>query len=198
MVTQPSAPVVVAATSLEARAVRRRAPRANVVEAGVSLARLNGTPLGAVAISCGLAGGLRNDLPTGALVIPSVLATTAGDATACDPEWTERLREAARRLGYAFVDAPLLSSTQLVTGGDRPFWAERGYAGVDMESAFIRAPAIAAVRVILDTPQRELSADWLHPARAMLRPRNWGQMVWLAREGPRCADRAARVIAAAL
>jgi len=198
MAMHDSEPVIVAATSLEARAVQRRAPAARVLESGVSLARLDGSSLGAIAISCGLAGGLRGDLPTGTVLIPSMLGTTSGESIECDVEWTRRLRHAAQGLGLATVDAPLLSSAKLVTCGDRAYWAERGYSGVDMESAFIRADAIAAVRVILDTPQHELSPEWLNPARAFLNPRNWGQAMWLAREGPRCADLAARIIAAAL
>ena len=194
----PETPAVVTATSLEARAVRRRAPRAHVIEAGVGLARMEPGQLPGVAISAGLAGGLRADLPTGTLLIPSAIATTNGTAIASDAEWTARLREAAQRLGYACVDAALLTSEQLIVGDERAAWAARGFAAVDMETGRIPAARIAAVRVVLDTPQRELSPDWLNPSRAMLRPRNWGQMFWLAREGPRCADIAARVIAAAL
>lgn len=178
--------------------MRRRAPHATVIESGVGLARWRGAALPGIAISCGLAGGLRDELPTGTIVIPSAVATTDGTAIACDPEWTARLREAAQRLGYAWVDAAVLTSNTLVTREARATWAARGFAAVDMESARIPARGIAVVRVVLDTPRRELSRDWLNPARAMLRPRNWGQMFWLAREGPRCADIAARVIAAAL
>ena len=72
-----------------------------------------------------------------------------------------------------------------------------GYAGVDMETGLLDAPRIAAVRVILDTPQHELSPDWLRPARALRNPRNWPQALWLARDAPRCARRAAEVVAAA-
>ncbi len=194
----PEAPTIVAATTLEARAVRRHAPAARIVESGVGLARLRAVTIDNVAISVGLAGGLREDVPTGTLVIPSAVATNDGTAIACDPEWTARLRAAAAHLGLAFLDAALLTSDALVVGAARATWGARGFAAVDMETARIPAPAIAAVRVVLDTPQRELSPDWLDPSRAMLRPRNWGQMFWLAREGPRCADLAARVLAAAL
>jgi hypothetical protein len=51
--------------------------------------------------------------------------------------------------------------------------------------------------VILDTPARELNADWLRPVRALSDPRNWAEAMWLAREAPRCARRAAEVVAAA-
>lgn len=193
----PEAPTIVAATRLEARAVRRHAPKATVVESGIALARLNGSLPGA-AISCGLAGGLRNDLPTGTILIPSAVATSDGTVIECDPAWTERLRAGARSLGFAFLDAALLTSDVLVVGDQRAMWAARGFAAVDMETARIPAQAIAAVRVVLDTPQRELSPEWLDPSRAMRNPKNWGQMFWLAREGPRCANLAARIIAASL
>jgi hypothetical protein len=194
----PDVPAIVTAMSLEARAVRRRVAHANVIESGIGLAKMNRRPILGVAISCGLAGGLRTDLPSGTIVIPSAVATNAGTAIACDAEWTARLREAAKQLGCAYIDAALLTSDTLVVGNARAAWAARGFAAVDMETARIPAQRIAAVRVILDTPQRELSPDWVNPARAMLKPRNWGQMFWLAREGPRCADIAACVIAAAL
>ncbi|HEX8806511.1 MAG TPA: hypothetical protein VF741_06160 [Candidatus Aquilonibacter sp.] len=194
----PDTPTVFAATSLESRAVRRHAPAARIVESGVGLTRMLDATVDGVAISVGLAGGLRVDVPTGTLVIPSAVATDNGTAIACDPRWTTRLRAAAAHLGFAFLDAALLTSETLVVGDARATWAARGFAAVDMETARIPAHAIAAVRVVLDTPQRELSPDWLHPSRAMLRPRNWGQMLWLAREGPRCADLAARVLAVAL
>jgi hypothetical protein len=159
---------------------------------------MRGNRLDGVAISCGLAGGLRTDLPTGTVVIPTAVATHDGNAIECDGEWTVRLRDAATHLGFAYVDAALLTSDVLVIGDARAAWAARGFAAVDMETARIPARRIAAVRVILDTPLRELSPEWLNPARAMMRPKNWGQLAWLARAGPRCADLAARILAAAL
>ncbi|HTU71394.1 MAG TPA: hypothetical protein VMF11_13875 [Candidatus Baltobacteraceae bacterium] len=198
MDTQHEPPTVVTATGLETRAVRRRAAGARVVEAGVGLANVGRASFRGLAVSCGLAGGVRDDLATGTILIPSVVATTAGRSIACDAMWTARLRAAAARLGYAYVDAPLLTSETLITGSARAPWASRGFAAVDMETAAIPASAIAAVRVILDTPKRELSPDWLYPARAMLRPKNWGQALWLARVAPRCADVAAHIVAAAL
>jgi hypothetical protein len=194
----PEGPAIVVATSLEARAVRRRAPQANVIESGVGLVKMDGRPLGDVAISVGLAGGLRNDLPTGTVVIPSAVATNDGVAIECDAQWTARLRDAAQHLGCVYIEAALLTSDALVVGDARATWAERGFVAVDMETARIPAQRVAAVRVVLDTPQRELSPEWLTPARAMLRPSNWGQLMWLSREGPRCADLAARILAVAL
>jgi nucleoside phosphorylase len=198
MATQLEVPAIVAATSLEARAVRRHAPQAHVVESGIGLARLRASALGHLAISCGLAGGLRADLPTGTVVIPSSVSTVEGVSIVCNPDWTLRLRRAARELGTFALDAPLLTSATLITGTQRAEWASRGFAAVDMESARILVDGLAVVRVILDTPNNELSSDWLNPARAMFNPRNWKEAVWLSREAPKCADLAGRIVAAAL
>ncbi|MGD0967371.1 MAG: hypothetical protein ABR949_03705 [Candidatus Aquilonibacter sp.] len=198
MATQLEAPAIVAATSLEARAVRRHAPQAHIVESGIGLARLRASALGHLAISCGLAGGLRADLPTGTVVIPSSVSTVEGISIVCDPDWTLRLRRAARELGTFALDAPLLTSATLITGAQRAEWASRGFAAVDMESARILVDGLAVVRVILDTPNNELSTDWMNPPRAMLNPRNWKEALWLSREAPKCADLAGRIVAAAL
>ncbi|HTX55632.1 MAG TPA: hypothetical protein VMD47_00875 [Candidatus Acidoferrales bacterium] len=193
----PDAPAVVVATSIEAKAARRHLPQSEIVEAGIALVRLP-SPFGhSLAISCGLAGGLRDDLPTGTVVIPSTVATAHGKPVACDRAWTQRLKDAATRMGHTFVDLPLLTSERVISGGERSRWASQGYAAVDMETALLPV-AFAAVRVILDTPRNELSPDWVQPARALLRLRNWKQLPFLAREGPRCADLAARIVAAAL
>ena len=86
---------------------------------------------------------------------------------------------------------------QSSTRREREAWASVGFAGVDMETGLIDAPRIAAVRVVLDTPQRELSAEWVEPLRALRSPRNWPQLFWFARNAPRFARRAAQVVAAA-
>lgn len=187
----------VAATPLEARAVRRRAGSIRVLECGIALARSNASSINGAVISCGLAGGLREDLPTGTVVIAREVQSPDGTVRTCDEDLVERLRDAAQRLGHKSVVAPLLTSATLVTGPERAAWASKGFAAVDMETGLLRAERLAAVRVILDTPLRELSPEWLHPARAMLRPSNWPQLFMLAREAPRCADLAARVAAAA-
>ena len=107
------------------------------------------------------------------------------------------LAERARELGIAPLFDPLVTSNTIVRGAARAQWAARGYAAVDMETGLIQAPRIAAVRVILDTPACELSADWRNPIVAMLKPWNWLQALWLAREAPRAAALAARVAAGA-
>ena len=187
---------VVTATPLETKAVRRAAPGFRCVEAGIGLAKVRGDDLGEIVVSCGLAGGLRPDLPTGTVVVPGEVVTTSGERIICDRELTNALAAAARLVAHVEC-GPLLTSPTLIAGAARSEWARRGCVAVDMETGFIRARRLAAIRVILDTPERELSDAWLRPARALLRPRAWTQALWLAREGPRCAKLAAQVLAAA-
>jgi hypothetical protein len=185
---------LLAATSLEARALRRELPDADIVTAGIALSKGFSWRDRAV-VSCGLAGGLRPDLPTGTLLLPRQVRRSDGRILDCDPDLIDAFAHAARALHIEPVFDPLLTADAIVRGPERAVWAARGFAGVDMETGRIDAPRVAAVRVILDTPQRELSQDWLHPIRAMFKPWNWPQLIWLAREAPRAAHRAACVVA---
>lgn len=180
--------------------MRRRVPAARVVTGGVSLATLRDAVTTPVALSVGLAGGLDDALAPGTVVVPERLAGPDGAAIAIDPGWAAALGAASRRLGLPTAGGALVTTADVVTGAARGEWAARGYVAADMESAMIAglAPAIAIVRVILDTPSREISPLWQHPMRAALRPRLWSQGVWLARRAPRCALRAADVLAECL
>ena len=198
MATAPDRVTVVTATPLEARAARAQlGDRARVVQAGIALRRLS-EDLGSIVISCGLAGGLRDDLPTGTVLVPRQVRRPDGAILTCDPDLVERLLRAARDLGTQPVDAPLVTSARIVRGVERTRWANEGYAGADMETGAIYAARLACVRVILDTPAHELSGAWEHPARVLFRPDAWFDIPFLAREAPRCAALAARVIAGAL
>jgi hypothetical protein len=186
--------VLVAATELEARALRRAMPRARILKTGVGLTNVN-QPIADVVVSCGLAGGLRAGLPTGTLLLPREVRRPNGTTLTCDSELVNALAEAAHQLGIEPVFDPLLTSEKIVNGAARSYWAECGFAAVDMETGRIQADRVAAVRVVLDTPERELSQDWQRPVLAMLKPWNWPQAFWLAREAPRAARLAARVVA---
>lgn len=192
---QDDALVLIVATSLEYKALRRALPSARIVLAGIGLSNLK-EPLGSRVLSCGVAGGLRADLETGTLLIPREVRRPDGSTMRCDDELVQALLRAARSLGVEPVTDPLLTSDTIVNGKSRGIWAERGYAGVDMETGRIAAPRVAAVRVVLDTPVYELSSDWSRPMLAILRPKNWAQARWLAREAPRAAGLAGRVVAA--
>jgi hypothetical protein len=187
---------VIAPTSVEAKAARKYCGSLRVVRSGIALADLKEMPPVA-AISFGVAGGLRPDLETGTVLVPAEVRTADGRSLFCDPELVALLRAGAAQLGYTPVSDPILTSSKVVTGAERAAWAARGFSGVDMESAFLRSPRVAVARVILDTPLHELSPQWVNPARALLNPANWPQALWLVREAPRCAELAARVIAAA-
>ena len=154
-----------------------------------------GHPDGDALIFCGLAGGLHAHLPTGTIVIPDEVRRPDGTTMRCDAELVDALQAGAKKLGFEPVVAAILTAESVVVGDERQRWSAEGYAAADMETGLLRAPRVAAVRVILDTPLRELSRDWLNPARAFLKPWNWPQAAWLAREAPRCAALAARVIA---
>jgi len=188
---------VVAATAVEAKAARRELGNLRVFEAGVALAKMR-DGFGDTIVSCGLAGGVRHEFHTGTVVVPREVLRPDGTTLTCDDELSAKLENAARELGFVTIADPIVTTDHVVTGDERARWAGLGYAGVDMETGLLRAPRIAAVRVILDTPLRELSEDWLNPVTAALKPWNWPELIWLAREGPRCARIAARVAARAL
>ena len=185
---------IVTATGTEANAVRGAAPGVRIVEVGMGLSRYDGERFD-TAIVCGVAGGLRYDAPTGTIVIASEVGCIDGSTIAVDGELRNRLANAARDLGHHPLVAPMLYSPALVTGKQRSQWAEHGFAAVDMESGGINVRRLAVVRVILDTPQHEISPEWQHPARAMLKPSLWGELFWLARHAPRSARTAASIVA---
>ncbi|HET6894082.1 MAG TPA: hypothetical protein VFH72_01770 [Candidatus Baltobacteraceae bacterium] len=187
---------IVAATSVEARAVRRVASLdVRVVESGIALrkqARFDG-----LAISCGLAGGLRDGVPTGTVLVPQRVRRPDGSELLCDDEAVRALTDAAQQLGFAVLTDPLVTASTLVYGSRRAALAAQGFAGVDMETGVISASRVACVRVILDTPQREISPVWLTPVRAVFAPRAWIDLPFLMREGPRCSAIAANIAARA-
>jgi hypothetical protein len=189
---------VVTATSLETKAARRAMPGGNVIEAGVALAHAERLEGQNSVVSCGLAGGLHHHLPTGTVIIPFEVLRTDGSTLRCDPTLVDMLVRAARSYGAEPVTDPIVTTARIVNGEQRRAWSDRGYAAVDMETGLLRADRVAAVRVVLDTPLRELSEEWLHPARALLNPFLWPEAIWLARHGPRCATLAAEIVRDAL
>jgi hypothetical protein len=197
MLPDASQLTIVTATALETRAVRRAAPSLHVVETGVSLSRLDGAALGDVVVSCGIAGALQAGLPTGSVMVPDRVLRPDGEMLACDEELVGRLDDAARRLGLIPSRGALVTTMTLLSGPERARWAQRGYQSVDMETGLIRAKRVACIRVVLDTPDRELSDAWLRPWTIPLRPDAWGQVGWVTREAPRCAQLAASVLAEA-
>lgn len=197
----PADVTVVVAMGVEARPVRRRSPGLRLLRAGIGLSALERAQLTTeVVFSVGLAGGLAPQLTSGTVVVPAQVAREDGRLIACDPAWSAALLAASRRLGFPTVTLPLLSADGLVTGPNRGLWAGRGFAAVDMETALLAGMVgrVAAVRVVMDTPDREISPAWERPGRAVLDPRNWREGAWIARAAPRYSMRAARVVAAAI
>jgi len=125
--------VIVAATSVERKPLRRVLPQARIVLAGVALANLH-EDLGDTVLSCGLAGGLRPNLPTGTLLLPREVRRPGGSTLRCDEALVAALAQGARALGVEPVFDPLLTAESIVNGDKRAYWAQRGYAGVDMET----------------------------------------------------------------
>ena len=189
---------VVTAVDLEYTVVRKTLPPGiSVVQAGVALSRKHDRISG-IAISCGVCGGLRGDLPAGTVLIPRSVRRPDGTIQSCDQTTVEALSAAARALGVEPVDAPLLTSDAIVHGADRQAWAEQGYAGVDMETGRMQADGIAAVRVILDTPQHEISPAWADPKTVIMHPRAWMDLPMMARDAPRWVKLSASIISRAL
>jgi hypothetical protein len=184
---------IVAATELEARAVRRTWRGAHIRRVGVG----GGTRVEGAAISCGLAGGVQPHARTGDVLIPGEIVRPDGTMRACDPALVEQLRAAARALGHEPVTARIATCDRVIGGAERATFASGGFAGVDMESTRIDAERIAVVRVVLDTPSREIAPAWTTPRRAFLTPSAWRDLPFLLREAPRCAHLAAAIVAKA-
>src|SRR5690242_9182387 len=92
--------MVIAATRLEANAVRRECPQLRVIECGIALVKSDGSQFGDVVISCGLAGGLSGELPTGTVLVPREIERPTGERVSCDRELHGALLGAARQLGF--------------------------------------------------------------------------------------------------
>ncbi|MBO0682084.1 MAG: hypothetical protein J2P45_02920 [Candidatus Dormibacteraeota bacterium] len=167
----PASLTVAAATRTEALAAGwALRGRARVVRVGVACRRGMPETSGPLVV-CGLAGALGAGLAPGTVLVPEELAMGSEWTVGCDAGLVRRLSEAAHRLGLEPENGPLLTVPSLVTGRERGEWAGRGPLSVDMESATLvraaRGPA-AVVRVVLDTPDRELlrSLPWA-PAYAV-------------------------------
>ena len=147
----------ICAMGVEAWGVRRRAPQLRIVRVGIGGRPPAGLP--GIVISAGLCGGLLPEQTPGMVVIASQVVDEQGATHACDPGIVAALEKAARYLRLPFTGGSLVSTAGMVTGPDRGTWARRGHVAVDMESAAAAESAqrFGVLRVILDTPSRELS-----------------------------------------
>jgi 4-hydroxy-3-methylbut-2-enyl diphosphate reductase len=110
----------------------------------------------------GFCGALSDDLQPGDVVLASELRSPDPTTTTCpDPAI---LAGVLRRGGLRVHIGPIASSTRLVTGTRRSELRESGALAVDMESAWLAAAInpepLVVLRVVLDTPRRELRRPW--------------------------------------
>jgi len=150
-------------------------------------------------VSCGLAGALTESITPGTIIIPEWVGVASGERIRCHAPLVEALVAATRKLGREPVTGPLITTPWLVTGRERQDWSAKGFVAADMETGMLlkRYPRGATVRVILDSPQRDLSAAWERPWRALLEPWLWPQAFWMGLIAPAYALRAAVVVRAA-
>ncbi len=187
---------ILAPTFLEYWAVRRTLPHARASWAGVRLARWKGARQGSIVVVCGLAGALVPGLRPGTVLIPDRVGLADGGIMHCDPTLVQALVTAARTLHFRPDTGPLLTAQSLIVGGDRHDWSQRGFVAADMETGLLagRNLRVATIRVVLDSPERGISPDWLRPTKALLQPPLWRELFWLSRVAPRYALRAAHVL----
>src|SRR5437764_5848226 len=191
---------ILAPTLLEYWAARCTLSGADVRWAGMRLGRWKGAGEGSSVVVCGLAGALVPGLRPGTVLVPGSVGRPDGTMVHCDAELVRALVAAARTLGFRPVTGPLLTAPAFVAGAARQQWAGRGFVAADMETGLLaeRNLRVATIRVVLDSPERGISREWLSPASAVLRPEIWGELFWLCRVAPSYALRAARVLRAGL
>ena len=159
----PGQVTVLTPMALEAAAARRGAPWANVRRTGMGArraaqyARTHDHSDAAAVVIAGFCGALDPSFEPGDVVLASELRGPQGTVTCADPTI---LAGVLRRGGLRVHVAPVASERSLVTGPRRRALAQSGAAAVDLESAWLAPSAGArplhALRVVLDTPSREL------------------------------------------
>jgi 4-hydroxy-3-methylbut-2-enyl diphosphate reductase len=162
--------LVLAPLRLEAFALRRGLPGAEVVRTGMGRARseraaagLAGTHSGAVAVA-GVCGALDPRLVPGDVVVASELRGAGA------PRVLESAKPLARALearGFAVHLGAIHSSDHLVRTGERASLVSSGAIAVDMESAWLARLAdsapFAVLRVISDGPGHSLFSPGIVP-----------------------------------
>ncbi|HLH62109.1 MAG TPA: hypothetical protein VKV20_10540 [Ktedonobacteraceae bacterium] len=162
--------------------------------------RWEGAPEGSIVIVCGLAGALAPGIPPGTVLVPDWIGLAGGSSMRCDPALVTELVKAARTLQFQPDSGPLLTAPSMILGDERHEWFQKGFVAADMETGLLagRNLRVAAIRVVLDTPEYDISSQWLRPTKALLQPKLWKELFWLSWAAPRYALRAARVLKVAL
>jgi 4-hydroxy-3-methylbut-2-enyl diphosphate reductase len=155
--------LVVTPLRIERAAVRRGLAEALVLRSGMGAARARSAaraaariPADALAVT-GFCGAVAAGMRAGDVVVASEVRGPAG-VTACA---TRPLLVALATLGIERVRVgPISSVDHVVRGAERGVLAGQGALAVDMESAWLAQAAMgrpfAVLRVVLDTPAREL------------------------------------------
>ena len=149
---------------LEAAAVRRGLPDAQVIRTGMgrersvdAATRRRVLATGAVAVA-GVAGAVDDTLRPGDVVVATEVRTEEGHIRAC-PSAT-LLANAVRARGLHAVCGPVLSADRVIGASEREGLRAAGVVAVDMESAWLAATAgerpLAVLRVVVDAPGRRL------------------------------------------
>jgi 4-hydroxy-3-methylbut-2-enyl diphosphate reductase len=154
---------VLAPLSIEALALHCGLREAHVIRTGAgprrsqaAAQRLAGSDHCALAVA-GVCGGVDTELQPGDVVVASELQGGAGTHKLAH---AEALVDALRALGTTAQLGPIYSEDHIVRGAERERLRESGAIAVDMESRWLAEAAgqrpFAVLRVIIDTPRREL------------------------------------------
>ncbi len=154
---------VLAPLSIEALALRCGLREARVIRTGAgprrsqsAARRLAGSPDSALAVA-GVCGGVDPELQPGDVIVASELQGGKGTHKLTGPE---ALVDAIRALGTAARLGPIRSEDHIARGAEREQLRASGAIAVDMESRWLAEAAgdrpFAVLRVIVDTPHREL------------------------------------------
>jgi 4-hydroxy-3-methylbut-2-en-1-yl diphosphate reductase len=148
-----------------AAGIRGHAPTARVHRTGMGPRRaqaiapaLRVRP-GSALVVMGFGGGLDEHSDVGDVVVADTVQHPEGATVAC--AGTEQLADLLARRGLRVRRGTVASAERLATGDMRTRLRETGAIAVDMESVWLAAGAgerpFAVVRVISDTPARELT-----------------------------------------
>ena len=159
----PGGLLVLTPLAIEAWAMRRALPGAAVLKTGLgrqksikALSRVDQVGPEAVVIA-GFCGALDPSLHPGDVVVASGLRGPDGSCLTLEPDF---LASALRRDGMRARPGLIISADHLVRGGERATLYRSGGTAVDMESVWLaraaRSRPLAVVRVVVDTPGREL------------------------------------------
>jgi 4-hydroxy-3-methylbut-2-en-1-yl diphosphate reductase len=189
--------LVLAPLSLEARAVRSGVGRGRVMRTGMGPERAVEAVKSAVAREAdavavaGFCGSLDAGLEPGDVIVATEVRGPDG-AVECPSAGV--LAGVLERHGVRAVCGPIVSTDHVVHGDERRELAASGALAVDMESAQLAAGArdrpVAVLRVVVDTPDRELRdplatvTGGLRAYRALARASK-ALAEWAAAVGPR-------------